>query len=90
MTKEELIKKVSDSAGINKKTAKKVIDILTTEITATLSNGDSIRLQDFGTFQVADRAARVWKNPRTGEVVNLTGGKAPVFHPSHKLKEKVR
>jgi DNA-binding protein HU-beta len=90
MTKGELIVKIAEDASITKVTAKKAVDSVIREITKTLSKGETIRLQDFGTFEVKKRAARVGKNPRTGESVRIPAVKAPVFRPSHKLKEKVR
>ena len=67
MNKGELIDAVANSAGLSRADATKAVDGVLDNVTKTLSNGGSVSLVGFGTFSVKARAARMGRNPRTGE-----------------------
>lgn len=71
MNKNELAAKVADQADISKDKAAEVINAITDQITAALLKGESVSLIGFGSFSTRHRAARVGKNPRTGESLNI-------------------
>jgi DNA-binding protein HU-beta len=54
-----------------------------------LANGDKIQLVGFGTFEVKNREARVGRNPKTKEQINIPASKSPVFKAGKVLKEAV-
>lgn len=58
---------------------KPVVDTFLDEILTVLSEGQRIEIRGFGAFIVKDRKARIGRNPRTGDVVNIPGYKAPCF-----------
>lgn len=87
MTKAELIAKVGSEAGVNQETAKKCVNAFTDAVVNALKDGDDVQLVGFGTFKVANRAARQGKNPRTGEVVEIKASKAPAFKAGKAFKD---
>ncbi len=89
MNKSELIATVSDNADIPKTTVSKAVDAMMDAIKDALSDGDTVTLIGFGTFSVRDRAARVGRNPRTGERLDIKATKVPVFKPGKSMKDAV-
>jgi len=90
MNKAELINHVADAAGLTRSSAGDAVEAVLGGITSTLANGDSVSLVGFGTFSVADRAARTARNPRTGETIQVPESKAPKFKPGKALKDAVK
>ena len=89
MTKAELVTMVAEKADLTKKDAEKAISALVESISETLAKGEKIQLVGFGTFEVAERAARTGKNPQTGEAINIPASKAPKFKAGKALKDVV-
>ncbi|MES0371401.1 MAG: HU family DNA-binding protein [Mariprofundaceae bacterium] len=90
MNKAELIDHVAASADLSKAAAGAAVEAVISGVTGALSNGDSVSLVGFGTFSVSDRAARVARNPRTGEAINVPASKAPKFKAGKALKDAVK
>lgn len=91
MTKQELIAKAADSAGVTKKAAADVLDAVLTSITKSLKSGKSVTITGFGTFRVSKRAARTGVNPRNpSEKIKIPAMKVPAFKAGKGLKEAVR
>lgn len=89
MTKAQLVDSVATATGQTKATAEKTIVAVFNVISEALSSGDKVMIPGFGTFSVADRAARKGKNPRTGEQIDIPASKAPKFKPGQTLKDIV-
>jgi DNA-binding protein HU-beta len=89
MNKSELVQAVADAADIPKATAAKTIDATIESIKDALAEGDTVTLIGFGTFTVRERAARVGRNPRTGERLDIKAANVPVFKPGKALKDAV-
>lgn len=89
MNKPEFIEAVATEAGITKKDAENAVNAFTKVVTNALTKGDKVQLIGFGTFEVADRAAREARNPKTGETVQVAASKAPKFKASGTLKDAV-
>ena len=89
MKKSELASAVSGATGISKRETERVINATLAAITATLRDGDKVALIGFGTFEVKKRAARLGRNPRTKEVVEIPASVAPTFKPGKALKDAV-
>jgi len=81
---------VADSAGLSKAAAGDAVEAVLGGISGALSGGDSVSLVGFGTFSVANRAARTARNPRTGEAINVAASKAPKFKAGKGLKDAVK
>jgi DNA-binding protein HU-beta len=89
MNKGELIDAVAASAGLSRADATKAVDAVLDSVTSTLSGGDSVSLVGFGTFSVKARAARMGRNPRTGEAIQIKASKVPGFKAGKALKDAV-
>ena len=89
MNKNELIAAVAENSGLTKKDTERVINAALDAISAQLAAGNRVQLTGFGIFEVKDRQARVGRNPRTKEAVQIPAPKTPVFKPSKALKEIV-
>jgi DNA-binding protein HU-beta len=89
MNKSDLVQAVSEKAGVNKAAAEKAVNAVLDGISNALSKGDRVSLVGFGTFSVSERSARVCRNPRTGEKINVAATKVPKFKPGKALKDKV-
>ena len=89
MTKAELIEKVLVSAGLNKKEAEVAVETIFDSIVQSLREGEKIELRGFGSFRLRSRGARVGRNPKTGEKVNVPAKRIPYFKPGKELKELI-
>ena len=89
MNKQELIENIAASADITKAAAGRALDSMIDSITGSLKNGDSVVLVGFGTFSVRDRAARMGRNPQTGEEIQIKAAKVPAFKAGKALKDSV-
>ena len=89
MTKEELVAKAAQSAGITKTQADKALKSILSGIEGALARGDKVSLVGFGTFSVVRRAAREGRNPATGATIQIPAANVPKFKPGKKLKESV-
>ncbi|MHB8764360.1 MAG: HU family DNA-binding protein [Deferrisomatales bacterium] len=87
MTKAELIEVMAEKANTSKAAAKRFLDSFTETVTESLNKGDKVTLVGFGTFSVADRKARKGRNPRSGDEIEIPGGKAPKFKAGKALKD---
>jgi len=90
MTKAELIEKIAVKAKISKKAANVALNTFVDSVTAALKRGDRVALVGFGTFSVAKRKARIARNPRTGESINVPARKAPKFKAGRELKKAIK
>jgi DNA-binding protein HU-beta len=89
MTKAELVAAIATRSGLTKKEAVKALNAMTHVIRESLHQGDSVALVGFGTFEVARRAARQGRNPKTGVSIKIPARRLPVFRPGKGLKEAV-
>ena len=90
MNKQDLVKLVSEKAGISKKAAGQAQKAVIEAFSSALEKGDSISLVGFGSFKVMERAAREGRNPSTGEKMQIPASKVVKFTPSKVLKERVQ
>ena len=89
MNKGELIESVATKAGMSRADATKAVDAVLDSVTQTLAGGGSISLVGFGTFRVKPRAARMGRNPRTGEAIQIKASNVPGFKAGKALKAAV-
>ncbi len=89
MTKADLIKKISEAAGINATEAKKALEATTDNIKQALVAGDKVQLIGFGTFSVTERPAREGKNPRTGEPLHIDAKKVAKFKAGAEFENQI-
>ena len=90
MIRSELIQKIADeNPHLFQRDVERIVNTIFEEITDALANGDRVELRGFGAFSVKTRGARVGRNPRTGEVIQIAGYKQPRFKVGQKLKDAV-
>ncbi|HHT62485.1 MAG: HU family DNA-binding protein [Bacillota bacterium] len=89
MNKTDLINSVSEKAEVTKKDAEKVINAVFASISEALAANEKVQLVGFGTFEVKERAARVGRNPQTGETINIAAARVPTFKAGKGLKDAV-
>ena len=89
MNKAELIAAMVEKAEISKKDAEKALKAFEEVVTEELKNDGKIQLVGFGTFEVAQRAARIGRNPQTGEDMEIEASKAPKYKAGKALKYAV-
>ena len=89
MNKSELIEAVAKYADISKSAAEKALDGTLNSIKSSLKKGASVTLVGFGTFKVGKRAARIGRNPRTGEAIKIKAARVPKFSAGKALKGAV-
>lgn len=89
MNKGELIEAVASSANLSRADATKAVDAILDSITSTLAKGSAVSLVGFGTFSVKSRAARMGRNPRTGESIQIPASNVPGFKAGKALKDAV-
>lgn len=89
MNKADLITHVAEETGLTKALAEYAINSFTGAISQSLSNGEPVTLVGFGTFSVAERAARTGRNPQTGAALKIAAKKLPKFSAGKALKEMV-
>lgn len=89
MNKTELINAIAERSGLAKKDAEKALGATIDAITAALAAGDKVQLTGFGSFEVKERAARVGRNPRTGEATEIPASRIPAFKAGKALKDSV-
>ena len=87
MNKAELIDAVAEDAEIKKSEAARALDSAIENITNALKGGDSVTPVGFGTFTVRRREARMGRNPRTGEAIQIKASNVPGFKAGKALKD---
>ena len=89
MNKSELVAALNEKTGLTKKDSEIALTALLDVITEAMVKGEKVQLVGFGTFEAKERPARVARNPRTGEEVQIDACKAPVFKAGKALKDIV-
>ena len=89
MNKAELINAAAEKAGLSKKDTEAAVTAAIDVITEALSKDEKVQLVGFGSFEVKSRAARIGRNPRTKEQIEIPASKVPVFKAGKALKDTV-
>ena len=89
MNKSELITSIADKSKLSKADAEKALKGFIETIEETLEKGEKVQLVGFGTFETRERAARMGRNPRTKEEIEIAASTVPAFKAGKEFKEKV-
>lgn len=89
LTKAELVEEVSRVTQLTKKQAEEIVNTVFSTIVDSLRAGRKIELRGFGSFRIRNRGARLGRNPKTGEKVEVPPKRIPYFKPGKELKEQL-
>ncbi len=89
MNKAELIEAISKDTSLSKKDVDAVIKSFISTVSDTLQKKESVQLTGFGTFETAEREARIGRNPATGEEIQIAASTGVKFKVGSTLKAKV-
>jgi len=89
ITLKHLAAAIAEDQDISKKQAEAILTDMVTRITRHLKKGERIRIVGLGILQVRKRAARMGRNPATGEAIQIKASKKVAFRASKELKEAV-
>ena len=89
MNKAELISAIAAESGLNKADSKKALDAFVSSVINALKSGDKVSLVGFGTFSVAERAARTGINPSTKKAIEIPAKKVAKFKAGAELSYAV-
>jgi len=89
VSKADLVEKIAKDVDIAKAVAERVLNSILQNITKAVTKGDSVQLIGFGTFASGKRAARVGRNPKTGEAIQIPAAKTVKFTAGKAFKDSV-
>ena len=89
MTKAEIVSQVADDIFVTRKEADLIVSTVLESIMDSLLIGDKVELRGFGSFRTRKRAARMGRNPKSGEPVEVPQKIIPFFRPGKQLREAV-
>ena len=87
MNKKQLINKIATTLNQSKADAERTFDSILNLILDCLKNDEQVKIAGFGTYKVAKRKARIGRNPRTGEQIQIAASQKVKFLPAKALKE---
>ena len=90
MIKSELVQKIADNnPHLYQRDVENIVNAILDEITEALASGNRVELRGFGAFSVKNRPARIGRNPRTGEKVEVEEKWVPFFKTGKELRERL-
>ena len=90
VTKSELILRLAEmNPHLFQRDVERIVSTIFDEISDALARGDRVELRGFGAFSVKQRDARLGRNPRTGDSVNVEGKFVPFFKTGKQLRERL-
>ena len=89
MNKGDLIIVMSEKTEMTKKDSETALNAILDSITDAIKSGENVSLVGFGVFGVKDRAARIGRNPKTKEEIEIPATRVPTFKAGKSLKETV-
>ena len=89
LTRMDLSEAVFAEVGLSRNESSQLVESVLSHMSDALSSGETVKISSFGTFSVRAKAARVGRNPKTGEEVPIHPRKVLTFRPSHLMKDRV-
>ncbi len=89
LTRMDLSEAIFREVGLSRNDSAQLVESVLTHMSDALVRGEQVKISSFGTFSIRDKAARVGRNPKTGEEVPIQPRRVLTFRPSHLLKERV-
>ena len=89
MTKAELVERVANQINLTKKQTEVIVNTVFSSITESLAEGKKVELRGFGSFRIRQRNARIGRNPKSGQKVEVPSKKVPFFKAGKELRQLV-
>lgn len=90
MTKSELIARLAElNPSLYHRDLEQLVNTVFDTITEALEKGDRVELRGFGAFSLRERKARLGRNPRTGEAVDVEAKTIPFFKMGKGMRERL-
>ncbi len=89
LTRMDLSEAVFREVGLSRNESAELVEAVLTHMSDALVQGEQVKISSFGTFSVREKAARVGRNPKTGQEVPIQPRRVLSFRPSHLMKEHV-
>ena len=89
LTRMDLSEAVFREVGLSRNDSAQLVESVLTHVSDALARGEQVKISSFGTFSVREKAARVGRNPKTGEEVPINPRRVLTFRPSHLMKDRV-
>lgn len=89
LTRMDLSEAVFREVGLSRNESADLVESVLNHMSDALVSGEQVKISSFGTFSIRDKAARVGRNPKTGEEVPINPRRVLTFRPSHLMKDRV-
>ena len=89
MNRSEFCARIADRSSLSSADAASAVTAVISTITEALARGETVTIAGFGRFATKDRAARVARNPRSGEAVPVAASRVPTFKAGKTLRDAV-
>ncbi len=89
LTRMDLSDAVLREVGLSRNESAQLVESVLQHMSDALATGETVKISSFGTFSVRDKAARVGRNPKTGDEVPISPRRVLTFRPSHLMKDRV-
>ncbi|KMK67387.1 integration host factor subunit alpha [Puniceibacterium sp. IMCC21224] len=89
LTRMDLSEAVFREVGLSRNESAELVETVLSHMSDALVEGEQVKISSFGTFSVREKAARVGRNPKTGEEVPIQPRRVLTFRPSHLMKDRV-
>jgi DNA-binding protein HU-beta len=89
MTKAEIVKQLTERTGLSRNQSLETVEFFLDEVKKALKKGEKVCLVGFGTFYIKEKEARIGRNPRTGNKINIPKKRVAVFKPGKSFRELV-
>jgi integration host factor subunit alpha len=89
ITRNDLATKLRERFGFTAAQSGDLVDLIFSEISEALVNGEEVKFAGFGTFKILDKSARVARNPKTGESAIVSARRVTSFRPSNEFRARV-
>lgn len=89
ITRNDFANRLRERFGLTTADAYKMVDVVFDEICEALINGEEVKFAGFGSFKILEKAARMGRNPKTGESAIISARRVATFRPSNEFRERV-
>ena len=89
LTRMDLSETVFREVGLSRNESAQLVESVLQHMSDALVGGETVKISSFGTFTVRAKAARIGRNPKTGDEVPIHPRRVLTFRPSHLMKDRV-